>query len=124
MGLCVRTYSSVFGERIMRDERPTSIQNRMKGRTRTGRVHLLTAGVLSCLPLSFVLLLRYQAPSSEEPQRCHAWLRMHHSPLTNFPYELCRTPHVCALLVFVLFSCSCKLLELTPDFLNSCLSHG
>lgn len=30
--LCVRTYSSVFGEGIMRDERPTSTQNRMKGR--------------------------------------------------------------------------------------------
>lgn len=34
----------------------------MKGRTRTERVHLLTAGVLSCLSLSFVLLLHYQAP--------------------------------------------------------------
>lgn len=35
--LCVRTYSSVFGEGITGDERPTFTQNRMKGTTRRER---------------------------------------------------------------------------------------
>ena len=35
--LCVKTYSSVFGEGIMGDERPTSTQNRMKAGTRRER---------------------------------------------------------------------------------------
>ena len=47
MRLCVRTYSSVFGEGIMRDERPTSTKqdegkNGERERERE-RVHLLTA---------------------------------------------------------------------------------
>lgn len=50
MRLCVRTYSSVFGEGIMRDERPTSTQNRMKGRTRRERESPFTNSMFSsCL---------------------------------------------------------------------------
>lgn len=71
MWLCVRTYSSVFGEGIMRDERPTSTQNRMKGRARREGVHLQTAGGFSSRLLSsFVLLhLFSERFSSRVPRR-------------------------------------------------------
>ena len=62
MWLCVRTYSSLFGEGIMRDERPTSTQNRMKGRARREGVHLQTAGGFS---LPSPLLFCSPAPFSE-----------------------------------------------------------
>ena len=61
MWLCVRTYSSVFGEGIMRDERPTSTQNRMKGRARWEGVHLQTAGVFSSRLLSSFVLMHLLA---------------------------------------------------------------
>lgn len=61
MWLCVRTYSSVFGEGIMRDERPTSTQNRMKGRARREGVHLQTAGGFSSRLLSSFVLLHLLA---------------------------------------------------------------
>lgn len=143
MWLCVRSYSSVFGEGIMRDERPTSTQNRTEGRTWGEGIYKQQA---CSPPVSSSLLFpcdTSRAPLSEVPHRA---MRAHifsiggstgiAAPAPSLTATtrgggsamLCQSsyvgPHTSFLISPFFCSRTCKLLEQRPAFRDSCLGHG